>query len=112
MRHLSFTIIVLVIAFYVKGQTSPHGKDFKVDCSQCHTSQNWKVNTALIQFNHSTTNFKLEGQHTVVDCKECHVSLVFKDERKYCLDCHKDLHNQTLGKDCEKCHSPKTWKIS
>ena len=28
------------------------------------------------------------------------------------MDCHKDLHNQTLGKNCEKCHSPKTWKIS
>jgi len=112
MRNLSLTVIVLLIAFYVKGQTSPHGKEFKVDCSQCHTSQNWKVNTAAIQFNHATTSFKLEGQHNVVDCKECHISLVFKDERKNCVDCHKDLHNQTLGKNCEKCHSPKAWKIS
>lgn len=112
MRHLSFTVIVLLIAFYVKGQSSPHGKELKVDCSQCHTSQNWKVNTASIQFNHAATSFKLEGQHAFVDCRECHITLVFKDDRKNCQDCHKDLHNQTLGKNCEKCHSPKTWKIN
>lgn len=112
MRYLSFTIMVLLYAFCVHGQTSPHGKEFKIDCGQCHTSQSWKVNTADIQFNHSNTIFKLVGQHTVINCRECHKSLTFKDERRNCIECHTDLHNQTLGKNCERCHTQVAWIIS
>ena len=63
MRYLSFTIVVLMIALYVQGQSSPHGKGFHMDCAQCHTSKNWKVNPTGIQFNHDNTDFKLTGQH-------------------------------------------------
>ncbi len=112
MRYLSLTIIILLITFYVKGQTSPHGKEFHVDCSQCHTSENWKVKPAAILFNHDNTNFKLVGQHSFVNCKDCHKSLNFKDERRNCQDCHTDVHSESLGKNCERCHTPKTWIIS
>jgi hypothetical protein len=111
MRYLSFTVMVLLIAFYVQGQQSPHGKSFQIDCSQCHTSQNWKVNTAQIQFNHDLTGFRLDGQHKVINCRDCHLSLTFKEARKNCLECHTDVHNQSLGKDCAKCHTPKSWII-
>jgi len=101
-----------MIALYVQGQSSPHGKGFRIDCAQCHTSKNWKVNSAGIQFNHNNTDFKLTGQHQAINCRDCHLSLTFKDGRRNCLDCHTDIHNQSLGKDCEKCHTPKTWIIS
>ena len=111
MRYLSFTLIFLLFVFYAMGQTSPHGSAFKIDCSQCHTSQSWKVNSAGIQFNHANTGFKLEGQHKIINCRECHLSLTFKETRKNCADCHTDIHNQSLGKDCARCHTPKSWII-
>ena len=112
MRNLSLTIVILMMAFGVQGQTSPHGKAFHIDCAQCHTSNSWKVNTTEVKFNHDITDFKLIGQHTVINCKDCHLTLTFKDGRRNCVDCHIDAHNQSLGKDCEKCHTPKTWIIS
>ena len=112
MRNLSLTIVILMMAFCAQGQTSPHGKAFRIDCAQCHTSNSWKVNTTDVKFNHDNTDFKLVGQHTVINCRDCHLSLTFKDGRRNCFDCHTDMHNQSLGKDCEKCHTPKTWIIS
>ncbi len=111
MRYLSFAIIVSLISFYAQGQKSPHGTGFQIDCAQCHTSQNWKVNVSEIQFNHDNTNFKLVGQHKVVNCRDCHQSLQFKDGRRNCLECHTDVHNQSLGKDCGRCHTPKSWLV-
>ncbi len=112
MRNLSLTIVILLMAFGVLGQTSPHGKAFRIDCAQCHTSNSWKVNITDLKFNHDVTDFKLVGQHTVINCRDCHLTLTFKDGRRNCIDCHNDVHDQTLGKDCEKCHTPKTWIIS
>lgn len=112
MRILSLAIVVWITAFHVLGQTSPHGKGLQIDCSQCHTSKSWKVDNASVSFSHDNTNFKLAGQHKVIDCKACHPLLKFNDTRRNCLDCHHDVHDQTLGKDCEKCHTPKSWIIS
>ncbi|MCE1199399.1 MAG: cytochrome c3 family protein [Marinilabiliales bacterium] len=81
----------------------------KLDCSLCHTSDGWKVRET--KFDHQSTSFALTGQHQSIDCKQCHTTLVFKDGRRQCVDCHKDIHSQTLGRDCERCHTPKTWFI-
>ena len=112
MRYLSLTLIGLIIAFYVQGQTSPHGTGFKIDCAQCHTSVNWKVNTAEMKFNHDNTGFKLDGQHKTINCRECHLVLTFKDARRNCLDCHTDVHNKTLGNACSRCHTTYSWIIT
>ena len=110
MHKLSFTIILLLIAFYVQAQ-SPHGKSFKTDCVQCHTSTNWSVDRTSMIFNHDNTNFKLIGQHKSVNCKECHTTLDFKNKRVSCTECHTDMHNSTLGNDCSRCHTPNSWII-
>ncbi len=112
MRYLSLTIVVFMMTLNVMGQTSPHGKSFQIDCAQCHTSSNWKVDPTVIKFNHDNTNFNLVGQHMVTNCKDCHLTLTFKDGRRNCLDCHTDPHIQSLGQDCEKCHTPKSWIIN
>ena len=112
MRFLSFILIFLSISVLVKGQ-SPHGSDFDLDCSSCHQEDTWKVNILKVKFDHSQTGFKLVGQHKTVNCRSCHESLVFKDAAKNttCFSCHKDVHQNSVGFDCAKCHSPETWSV-
>jgi len=110
MHKLSLTVILSLIAVLLHAQ-SPHGKDFKIDCAQCHTSDSWSFNKAAVQFSHDNTHFKLIGQHQNINCKDCHSTLVFKDNRQFCVECHNDMHNNTLGKDCTRCHTPNSWLI-
>ncbi len=90
---------------------SPHGENFKINCSTCHTPQDWSVDLELQAFDHDTTRFPLEGQHATVDCKLCHSSLVFSKAETSCASCHIDLHNQTLGNDCVRCHTADNWRV-
>ncbi|HLN74760.1 MAG TPA: hypothetical protein VK205_15820 [Prolixibacteraceae bacterium] len=110
MHKLSLTVTCLLIAIFLHAQ-SPHGKDFKMDCAQCHTSDNWSFSKAAMHFSHDSTPFKLTGEHRNANCKDCHSSLVFKDQRQSCMECHTDMHNNTLGKDCGRCHTPSSWLI-
>jgi Zn finger protein HypA/HybF involved in hydrogenase expression len=108
-------IIVLVLLFFgvgIANKKSPHGVKFDVDCSKCHTETDWKVDPLKMDFNHNSTNFRLDGQHTGVNCRSCHPTLVFSEAKTECSDCHQDMHNQTVGFDCERCHSTSTWIIS
>ncbi len=63
------------------------------DCSNCHTFENWMPT----KFNHSNTNFNLDGAHKKVECIKCHPSIkkddggnfiLFKTRRVKCSDCH------------------------
>ncbi|MDZ4707145.1 MAG: hypothetical protein SH818_01985, partial [Saprospiraceae bacterium] len=90
---------------------SPHGQEFKIECSQCHTADNWKVNRAAITFEHDSTSFVLNGQHQTVDCRACHTSLVFSDASPSCISCHQDIHSQSLGNECARCHTSNSWII-
>jgi hypothetical protein len=112
MYKLSLVIIILLTIWQVSGQTSPHGSGFKIDCTQCHTSESWKVKTSSITFNHDNTGFILAGQHKSTDCKACHTLLLFKDKRHNCVECHTDVHNQSVGKECGRCHTSKNWIVS
>ena len=114
MRSLSFIILILFFftAFNSTGLSqSPHGKNFNIDCSNCHDAASWKVISSRILFNHDTTGFKLTGQHKSVDCKSCHSSLVFSEVKKDCFSCHKDIHQNSVGFDCERCHNTNSWVI-
>jgi len=91
--------------------TSPHGKDFKISCSECHSSQGWKLDKTIYSFNHNATAFPLSGQHESTNCRLCHSTLVFKEAKTACVDCHTDLHAQTVGPDCGRCHTPKSWIV-
>ncbi len=112
MRALPFLIVILILSSVSYAQ-SPHGKDFKLDCNQCHSEESWKVTPAKITFKHSETGFNLVGQHQTVQCRLCHSTLVFSDqkEKTTCNNCHKDIHENTVGHDCAKCHSPNTWIV-
>ncbi len=112
MRFLSFIIFLIIGTIFVFPQ-SPHGKDLKIDCANCHESTNWKTIPENIKFDHNKeTSFKLTGQHASVDCQSCHKSLVFSEVKSECISCHKDIHQNTLGPECEKCHVTETWIVS
>ncbi len=114
MRSLSFIIFIVLffIAFNSTGLAqSPHGKNFNIDCSNCHDAKNWQIIPSKILFNHDTTEFKLTGQHKSVDCKSCHTSLIFSGVKKDCFSCHKDIHQNSVGFDCVRCHNTKSWVI-
>jgi hypothetical protein len=112
MRKLS--LILVLASFFLSAKSfsdSPHGKDFKVSCDACHSSKGWKLDKAVYSFDHNKTALPLSGQHQELDCKVCHPTLVFSDAKTGCVDCHTDMHNQTVGPDCARCHTPKSWIV-
>jgi hypothetical protein len=97
------------MAFGLQAQ-NPHGKGFRMDCAQCHSSGSWSFN-AKAKFRHETTGFGLEGQHKTIECKACHTNLNFKKTSSSCVSCHSDMHNQTVGNDCARCHTTQSWIV-
>ena len=110
MYRLSLLInCLLLLALGLQAQ-NPHGKEFRMDCAECHSSGSWSYNSKL-KFRHEKTGFTLEGQHKNIDCKACHTNLNFKKTSSSCISCHSDMHNQTVGNDCARCHNSQSWII-
>ena len=89
------------------------------NCASCHLVDNWRV----IEFDHTTTNWNLEGAHVSVSCRECHFSDVNGEEdvqeffelSATCISCHEDEHGGQFGleSDCTSCHgTEKGWEIT
>ncbi|MCF8241233.1 MAG: hypothetical protein K9J16_07590 [Melioribacteraceae bacterium] len=110
MRNLSFLIILIFSA--VMYAQSPHGDGFDLECSTCHTTETWAIKTLDLKFDHNTqTLFELEGQHKSINCIDCHESLVFSGVDMMCSGCHTDVHENTLGEECQTCHDPSSWVV-
>ena len=89
-------------------------------CTECHIVNDWKT----IKFDHSKTNFKIEGIHAQQTCAACHFAKNNTGQRiqKFaeltidCAGCHKNSHAgqfNVKGKtDCTKCHGFEDWKKS
>lgn len=78
------------------------------ECARCHNPKAWTE----ISFDHSTTKFRLEAKHQQVACEKCHTSQPFDAVPKTCVGCHQkeDKHKGILGRQCEQCHTAKSWK--
>jgi len=95
-----------------------HENKFGNDCRKCHTEQSFHQISGIKTFDHSKTDFQLEGKHQTVDCKTCHkgkLTTPIKHDR--CMDCHKDYHKGEFTKkdaksDCKDCHSNQSFKES
>lgn len=114
MRKLSLIIVPVLVLVLVSTKVmsdSPHGKGFALNCDLCHNSASWKLDKALYAFKHNTTAFPLTGQHQEVNCRACHPTLVFSEAKTACISCHTDMHNQTVGPDCGRCHATKSWIV-
>lgn len=91
---------------------SPHGEDLKMDCARCHNPSGWDINYRTLQFDHDKTDYPLEGSHAQTDCKLCHNTLVFNEvPSTECVSCHADIHSQSVGNDCVRCHTSETWLV-
>lgn len=93
------------------GEGSPHGSDFEVSCSKCHSPSGWHFDRSVYSYDHDAV-FELAGTHKNLDCRQCHTSLVFKDAPSQCFQCHSDVHQNTLGLSCDACHSSQSWLVS
>jgi len=92
---------------------NPHPNAFGQDCESCHTTTGWS-GRALIYTHSRDSKYKLLGKHQEVSCDKCH-----KDpnpEAKFllpdteCAQCHQDVHNGQLSKQCQECHNEFAWK--
>jgi len=110
MRRLSFILISMLLAANLFAQ-SPHGKNFNIDCSNCHSPNTWTKIPEVIKFDHDNTSFKLSGQHKNVSCINCHQSLVFSNAKDDCGSCHKSIHQNSVSPECSSCHTTRTWLI-
>lgn len=89
-----------------------HEGKFGTNCAECHNENSFLDLNADIEFDHSLTDYELEGLHSDVECKSCHENS-FTDpiDFSYCRNCHEDFHNgqfvQTDGlvEDCNNCHT-------
>lgn len=113
MRVLSLvgSLLILILLLAGRRQDSPHGSDFKISCSDCHSAKGWELDKEIYAFDHDKTSFPLEGQHNSTSCKACHSTLVFAEAETDCFSCHTDMHQQTVGMDCARCHTPKSWIV-
>ncbi len=123
-----------LIADEVKAKEGFHGhiEEAKIsDCKSCHTDHLGRDfdTTGMDQdnFDHSMTDFTLDGMHTNLSCVTCHtglssskqalpkgiIALPVDDAYRFkefdCSSCHEDFHKEALGDKCEDCHTTKGW---
>jgi hypothetical protein len=112
MRILSFVILIVVLYLSNQKTESPHGSAFKVSCKTCHSAKGWQLDKEIYSFDHNRTKLPLTGSHNGVNCRLCHISLVFSEAKSECYQCHKDIHQNTVGLDCARCHTPASWLVN
>jgi hypothetical protein len=87
-----------------------HKGQFGARCEKCHDEGSWKAST----FRHDRdTRFALLDRHRPVKCESCHRAPLFREKTSMrCVSCHQadDVHKNSLGDKCEKCHSARGWK--
>jgi hypothetical protein len=80
-------------------------------CDLCHGARGWKT----WEFDHNLrSRFKLADRHAKAKCLACHTKPV-KDKvvlAVECVSCHRrdDIHFDTKGPNCERCHVPDNWR--
>lgn len=88
------------------------------DCAVCHINDTW----ASVDFDHSLTDWALEGKHIEVDCRDCHFKMAeiegefvqsFNDLNNDCIQCHENVHDTQFEiegvTDCKRCHDSESW---
>ena len=95
----------------VKCHSDVHEGKFGLDCAKCHRETSFLSIKAIKDFDHSVTDYPLEGKHVEVDCKQCHTGRYTKAiDFSACNKCHDDYHQgefavNNISPDCVECHS-------
>jgi hypothetical protein len=101
-----------------------HKGQLDKNCKTCHNDEKWSETT----FDHNKdSKYRLVDKHTKVKCAKCHLPqpnqfVIFKNQKRpliqykpigqACIDCHKDPHKGSFGRQCQECHSERDWKIT
>lgn len=95
----------------VKCHEDVHNGTYGNDCAKCHKETSFLALKNMDFFDHTVTDYPLEGKHTTVDCRECHKKR-FTDPIDFmaCNNCHADYHEGEFTEnestpDCIECHS-------
>ena len=118
----ALAMLVAACAEPALGQKSPHGT-LSIECTDCHSTDNWHDLPPTMRFDHATTGFALRGQHQAVSCKGCHVTLQFSGTPRACTGCHfadyqkaPAIDHRVAGfsMDCASCHTEESlsWRGS
>jgi hypothetical protein len=85
-----------------------HQGNLGKECAECHNEESF---SGRVLFDHELAGFPLLGLHAIASCESCHRDHTFSIADVSCLSCHKgdDVHEQTLGSDCQYCHNPNGW---
>ncbi len=88
-----------------------HNGKYGNECVKCHRESSFLSLRKMEFFDHTTTDYPLEGKHQDVDCRQCH-------EKRFstpidftaCSNCHDDYHRgefmeNGVSPDCVECHS-------
>ncbi len=83
-----------------------HIQYYGVDCLVCHDGRD-----AMIDFDHSNTDFPLDGEHLQVKCADCHPQSRLEETPLECEQCHVEplAHQGVFDLFCESCHTPRGW---
>jgi len=95
----------------VKCHSDVHDGKFGTDCIKCHRESSFLSLRSMDFFDHTKTDYPLEGKHVQVDCKECHKKrFTTPIDFSACNNCHADYHRgefeeKGISPDCVECHS-------
>lgn len=85
-------------------------------CSACHAEHLGRaadiVKFTKSAFDHSRTDYPLEGAHSSAACAGCHkAGQKFRLAPHACIDCHRsdDAHGGKFGTACADCHKVNAW---
>ena len=107
------------VATDIRDKRGLHGKRpeiAQVQCNACHSEhlgRNGRITPAVAAaFDHSQTDFRIDGGHRNVGCAGCHAAgKKYREAPSGCVDCHKkaEPHQGKLGTDCAACHETSRW---
>ena len=123
------------IAWGIDRRRGLHARETKTPCAKCHPDHAgaafpliaWPEG-APSRFDHARAGWLLEGKHAGARCESCHtmkfrVSPAAALSKRHasagwlgletsCASCHRDddVHRNTLGASCERCHDARAWK--
>ncbi len=88
-----------------------HEGKYGNDCAKCHKESSFLSLKKMDFFDHTVTDYPLEGKHLEVDCKQCHKKRFSTTiDFTACNKCHDDYHQEEFKEngitpDCIECHS-------
>lgn len=93
-------------AGYDPGFMAQHLQNLGDNCLACHDGSG-----NIANFDHSVTQFPLEGMHTQILCLDCHSDGQFGELPRECGACHTEpeIHVGLFSANCESCHTSIDW---